>query len=436
MKFPLLKKIICLFFITFQGATLFSQEGVLIQGQVISKHKNSPISGASISRENNSNMYATDDLGNFEFSVKQQESFILTITYNDYQVKRILLEVGDVNINLGVIYLELDIQLEQTDNLIALTDAELFDDEISSNSSGLLQATRDVFLTKAAFDFGQAFFKVRGYDSKNAEVLINGISLNKFYDGRPQWNNFGGLNDVTRNQQFTNGLEASEYSFGGVLGVTNIDTRPSQMRSGLRISSSASNRTYGGRFMATYTTPLSEKGVAYSISGSRRWSNEGYVDGTLYDAYAFFGTIEYQFDSKNSIHLTGILASNRRGRSSAVTEEVFELVGNTYNPYWGLQNGKIRNSRERKIAEPIVMANYYFDAKKVNFKVGIAYQTGINSKSRLGYYNAPNPDPTYYRYLPSFYINSPIGANFESANTAISIPQIQKKKQLMFCMMM
>ena len=116
--------------------------------------------------------------------------------------------------------------------------------------------------------------------------------------------------------------------------------------------------------------------------------------------------------------LTAFSAVNRRGRSSAITEEVYDLVGKKYNPYWGIQNGKIRNSRERKVSEPVVLANYFHNSDKLNLNVGFAFQTGTNTKSRLGYYNAPNPDPTYYRYLPSLYINSPIGANFLSAEIA------------------
>ena len=64
------------------------------------------------------------------------------------------------------------------------------------------------------------------------------------------------------------------------------------------------------------------------------------------------------------------------------------------------------------------MLNHYFNSKSFNLNTGISYQFGSNAKGRLGYYNAPNPDPTYYRYLPSFYINSPIGANFIGANMA------------------
>lgn len=397
---------------------MFSQSTLFVKGKIVSRESKKILTGVSVKFEGGLITADTDEFGNFSLKNENLIDNILFIQAPNYRIKRIPLSLDGVDVDLGLIYLELDIEIEQTDNLISLTDSELFDDEISSSSSGLLQATKDIYLTKAAFDFGQAFFKVRGYDSQNGKVLVNGLSMNKFYDGRPQWNNFGGLNDVTRNQQFSNGLEASSYTFGGVLGVTNIDTRPSKMRPGFRVSTSASNRTYGGRLMATYTSSIQNSEFTYSFSGSRRWSKQGYVDGTLYDAYSLFGVIEYKINTKNTIMLTGIMASNRRGRSSAVTEEVFELLGNRYNPYWGEQDGEIRNSRERKIAEPILMLNYYHETEKIKIHTGLAYQTGINSKSRLGYYNAPNPDPTYYRYLPSFYINSPIGANFLSANQA------------------
>jgi hypothetical protein len=42
--------------------------------------------------------------------------------------------------------------------------------------------------------------------------MINGVSMNKSYDGRPQWGNWGGLNDATRNQEFTIGTAPSDYT--------------------------------------------------------------------------------------------------------------------------------------------------------------------------------------------------------------------------------
>ncbi|NHF58798.1 TonB-dependent receptor plug domain-containing protein [Flavobacteriaceae bacterium TP-CH-4] len=408
---------IALSFTLFFLQGVYGQETVEIKGTVLSSQSQEPLRLVQVTLESAGVTTTTDTMGGFQLMTEREGSYIMQISLQDYISKRIPIELEGNNIDMGALYLESDITSEQTDNLISLTDSELFDDEVSASSTALLQGTRDVFLNTAAFDFGQAFFRVRGYDSQNGRVLINGIPMNKFFDGRPQWNNWGGLNDVTRNQQFTNGLDLSDFTFGGILGTTYIDTRPSGLRPGMRISSSVSNRTYAGRVMATYTS-AQEKGLAYSFSGSRRWANEGYIEGTLYDAFSFFGAVQYAFNDQNSINLTGIFASNRRGRSSAITEEVFELVGNRYNPYWGEQGGDIRNSRERKIAEPMLLLNHYYESEKFNLTTGIAYQFGTNERSRLGYYNAPNPDPSYYRYLPSFYINSPIGANFRSAQLA------------------
>ncbi|MEO1011363.1 MAG: carboxypeptidase-like regulatory domain-containing protein [Bacteroidota bacterium] len=399
-------------------STLDAQKVVLVTGTILDASSKQPLTEVMIRIEGKSIATESGTSGKFTVAISNSGEYILNIYLTDFVPQRIPIVVDDSDLDLSIVLLERDITVEQTDNLISLTDSELFDDGVNAVSSGLLQATRDVFLGRAAFDFGQAFFRVRGYDSQNGQVMINGIPMNKFFDGRPQWNNWGGLNDVTRNQEFSNGLAPSDYTFGGILGNTYINTRPSGLRPGTRLSASASNRTYAGRLMATYTSSVQENGLAYSVSGSRRWAKEGYINGTLYDAFSFFGALEYQFDSKNSLFLTGILASNRRGRSSAITEEVFQLTGNRYNPYWGEQNGDIRNSRERKIAEPILMLNHRYESERFRLNTGVVYQFGTNARSRLGYYNAPNPDPTYYRYLPSFYINSPIGANFINANLA------------------
>ena len=394
------------------------QESLLVSGRVLDQNQ-SPLVNVAIVVEGTEIQYVSASDGRFSFETTLKGNYVLRLFLKDHLPKRIPLILDLDHLNLGNLQLQLDMTVEKSDNLITLTENDLFKDggEVSA-STGILQATRDPFLTRAAFDFSQAFFRVRGYDSREGQVLINGLVMNKFIDGRPQWNNWGGLNDVIRNQEFTNGLQASNLTFGGILGNTNIDTRPSGLRPGTRISSSLSNRTYTGRLMITHTSGINKKGFGYSLSASRRWAKKGFIEGTLYDAYSFFGALEYQLNPKNSLVLTTILAKNRRGRSSPITNEVFELSGHNYNPYWGEQAGKIRNSRERNIFEPIVMLNYFLRSNNFKLTTGIAYQNGTRSRSRLGYFNAPNPDPTYYRYLPSFYINNPIGADFTNASLA------------------
>lgn len=401
--------------LVFPTTLLWSQNTSSIKGVIKVISSEQGIANAELLLEGGTVLGISNTLGEFSVEVSFIGEFILQIVAPEYSTKRIPIILEGNVLDLGTIYLEPDIMFEKSINLVNLTEDELLDDEVNSNALALLQSTRDIFLNRAAFDFGQAFFRVRGYDSQYGEVLLNGMPMNKMFDGRPQWNNWGGLNDVIRNQQYTNGLSASDFTFGGILGNTNIDLRPTGLRPGTRISSSSSNRTYNGRLMATYNSGLIKDKFAYILSASRRWAKQGYMEGTLYDSYSIYGSMEYLLNKKNSISLTAILASNRRGRSSAITEEVFELVGNTYNPYWGYQNGKIRNSRERHIKEPLFLLNYTHESKGVRINAGLGYQTGSYKRSRVGYFNAPNPDPTYYRYLPSFYINSPIGANFESA---------------------
>ncbi len=397
----------------------YGQHHTNISGTIKERITQLPITNAILRFNGISNEFLTDGNGKFSISVEFSGNYLLQVDAPDFSPKRFELFLKRDPIDLGEVFLEKKVIRDKIDNLISLSDDEFSDDEgLISSSMGLLQSTKDIFLTRAAFDFGQAFFKVRGYDSQRGKVMINGIVMNKLWDGRPQWNNWGGLNDVVRNQEFTRGLNPNPYVFGDILANTNIDIRPSGLRPGVRISSSISNRTYTGRLMTTYNSGLQGNGLSFSFSSSRRWAKSGYVQGTLYDAYSFFGSVEYKLNNENSLVLSAVLAKNRRGRSAAMTEEVFDLMKNKYNPYWGNQNGEMRNSRERMISEPLFILNHFIQSQKLNWTSGIAYQNGITAKSRLNYFDAPNPDPTYYKHLPSYQINSGIGANFTNAEMA------------------
>ncbi|MEL7271698.1 MAG: TonB-dependent receptor [Bacteroidota bacterium] len=412
-------RLLLLSFFLFTSLFAMGQNPVELTGLLLDAATKFPLENVKVQIEGEVTETYSDNAGFFTLKIPKGFDGILNFSKKDYQIKRIPLDVVENDLAFGNIFLEKDVTQELTDNLITLTDAELLDEnEADVFSGGLLQASRDIFLRRAAFDFGQAFFKVRGYDSRYSRVFLNGIPMNQLFNGRPQWSQWGGLNDVMRNQTYTHGITHNPAGINQLLGGTTIDTRPSQMREGIRISSSLSNRTYTGRAMATYVAENSKGNLAYAVSGSRRWAQEGFISGTPYDAWAFFGALEYKLNPTNSFLLTSILSKNRRGRSSAITEEVFDMMGGRYNPNWGFQDGEVRNARENRLFKPILMLNHWFTSEKVSVSSGLMYQFGKDARSRLGYYNAPNPDPTYYRYLPSFQINSPIGANFIAADKA------------------
>jgi hypothetical protein len=274
----------------------------------------------------------------------------------------------------------------------------------------LLQSSRDAYQQAAAFNWGQARFRMRGLDNEYGVTMINGISMNKIYDGRPQWSNWGGLNDATRNQEFTLGSAPSDYTFGGILGTQEINTRASLYRKGTRISQSGTNTNYSWRSMITHNSGLMDNGWAYSISGSRRWAKEGYFEGTDYAANSFFASVEKRFNKNHSLNFTSIYAQNSRGKNSPNTNEVNDIKGIEYNSYWGYQDGKKRNSRDKDVEEPILMLSHYWKmSDKTTLNTNIAYQTGSIGNSRFDYQGGNNPDPTYYKNLPSYYLNNPAG---------------------------
>ncbi|WCC45060.1 hypothetical protein PJW08_02030 [Tenacibaculum finnmarkense] len=328
------------------------------------------------------------------------------------------MQVSDTPINLGTIFLYEATTQYQDLSTIILTDDELSDDvNTADNIAGLLQASKDVYLRTAAYQWSASFYSIKGSGSENSKVLINGFEMNKLYNGRPQWSNWGGLNDVLRNQNFSSGLSPSNYTFGGVLGATNMNTRASDYRKSARISYASSNRSYSHRFMAMYASGILKNGRAVTASASKRTASQGFINGTMYNANSFFISLEKIINENHSINATAIYAKNTRGKSAANTQEVYDIKGIKYNPYWGYQNGKIRNARVKRIEEPILMLNHYWNmTNKTTLETGIAYQFGEMGNSRLDFNGGNDPNPTYYRKLPNYFLkDSYYGKDFENA---------------------
>jgi len=386
--------------------SMYSQN--VIRGIIIDNNSKKPLSEVLISIKNTIFTTKTHLNGAFYIKAFSKGNYILEIKLNGFETQNLPLELSNNTIDLGVILLFRDFTDELDLSIITISDDELNNDaSAADNISGLLQASKDIFLRTAAFEFSSSFFKVKGLDSGNGKVLINGIQMNKVYDGRAQWSNWGGLNDVLRNQEFSNGLAASNVTFGGILGTTNMNTRASLQRPGTRFSYSSSNRSYVHRAMATHTTGISKNGWAMTFSASRRAGTEGFNDGTSYNAYSVFTSIEKKINDHHSINFTGIFTPNRRGKSSPNTQEVFDLKGIEFNEYWGNLNGRKLNSRIKEVVEPILMLNHYWDiSENATLQTNASYQFGKIGNSRLDFNGGANPSPAYYQTLPSYFLRT------------------------------
>ena len=411
------------FLLFFVSVSAISQS-YTIAGKVVDAVNGKPIPDVEIRLENTHFTSKTNIKGMFsikgEFPPGNQ---ILLVENADFIDQRLpVLFENDKPVNIPLIPLEVDVNEEQLQiGLISLSDQELNADagDADYTISGLLSASKDAFLKAAAYDFSATFFRPRGLGSEKGIILINGIEMNKLYSGRPQWSNWGGLNDMQRNRIFSMGTAASDYNFGGLAGTTNIIMRASKYRSGGRVSYASSNRTYKGRVIGSYNSGLDENGWAYSVSLARRYGNQGYMDGSLYDANSIFISVERKINAVQSLNFSAFYTPNRRGKSSVNTQEVINLKGRRYNSHWGKQDGNIRNSRIRKIKEPVFMLNHFWDvSEKIELNTNVAYQFGSMGNSRMGYDNAPNPDPSYYQKLPSYFIGYSDSPNRETAYRA------------------
>lgn len=425
-----MKKLVISLLFVMQVVCAWAQQTSLVKGKVVESKSQQPLQNVVATLQSTTQTVLTNAAGEFVFESMPHGSQTVVVSSAGYVSQTFNLEVvAGQSLDLGVVSLEFDVTAEQQLSLITITDNDLGDDNSGSeNTAGLLQASRDVFQQAAAFNWGQARFRIRGLDNEYGVTMINGIVMNKIYDGRPQWSNWGGLNDATRNQEFTMGSSASDYTFGNILGTQEINTRASIFRPGTRVSFSGTNTNYSWRAMATHASGMDANGFAYVISASRRWAQEGYFEGTDYGANSFFASIEKRFGDNHSLNFTSIYAQNSRGKNSPNTKEVNDLKGVKYNSYWGWQDGKKRNSRDKDVEEPLFMLSHYWKiSDKTNLNTNVAYQFGSIGNSRIDYQQGPNPDPSYYQNLPSYYLNSsqyyvPNGVDGEG-NTIFANPQ-------------
>jgi hypothetical protein len=287
-----------------------------------------------------------------------------------------------------------------------MTEADFDGKAENQDISGLLQSSRDIFVSTAGYSFGSVRFRIRGYDSDQTSIMFNGIIMNDPETGRAFWSTWGGLNDATRNIEMSNGIGFADYGFGGIGGISNIVARASTFRKSTNLSYSASNRSYNNRIMVHHATGLMDNGWAVTISGSKRWALESYVKGTYYDAYSYFLSVEKKLNQKHSLGLLAFGAPNERARSSVSTQEAYDLSGsNYYNANWGYQNGEVRNARISSYNQPLVQLAHYWDINnRTSLNSSVHHWFGKGSSTSLEWAEANDPRPDYYRNLPSYWL--------------------------------
>lgn len=406
------KMFLLLMLVALLPATAQTSSTRTITGVVVNSNTGSPISGATVYLRDLGISVTTNFNGDFRVNVPtgSQTDYLVVSSdaYDSYGVD--VMPSG--NINLGEI--RLNPQGESSDFYGDLEDlmfdeAVVEDDEGAAQSVAALTGSNDnLFYSLASYNFSPMYYHFRGYDSMYQSVYINGVKMNDLVRGSFNFSSLLGMTSrAFRNKTTNAGIEAANYAYGDLGGSVNYNTTTDLYAPGFNASVAYTNSNYMLRGMVSWTSGLNEKGWAYTISAIGRYAKEGIMPGTFYNSGGLFLGVEKKFNDNHSLTLTAFGGPTQRATGRATYQEAYDLAGsNLYNPDWGWQDGKKRSARITETFDPTVILNWIFKKNATTLNTSVAFRSMYYNRTALQYYKANDPNPTYYRYLPSYYANS------------------------------
>lgn len=292
------------------------------------------------------------------------------------------------------------------ESAFTFTEAQLGEDDDMSQNVTIVNSNNNIYASEVGYLFSPVRFRYRAFDQKYNDVYINGIPMNDMETGQFRFSNIGGLNQQTKNQEFALPFESNKFAMTGMAGSNNYNFRPASMPAGHRITLTGANRNYTLRGLYTFNTGLSDKGWAFSGNITYRWANEGYVEGTFYNSLSYFLGVQKVFgNGAHSLAFSTWGNPTERASQGAGTDEMYWMANDRYyNPYWGYQNGKKRNSRIVNDFAPTALLTWDWkisDNDKLTTSLMGKYS--MYKSTKLNYNNADNPHPNYWKNMPSSY---------------------------------
>lgn len=330
------------------SATIFAQ--TKLTGKVVDE-TSQPLPGASIVVKGSSTGVSTDFDGNFTLETSISNGTIV-VSFVGYEAKNLTFNgsknFGSIALNPSAESLEEIIITatsfaidRKTPVAVSTVRADVIEHKLGSQEfPEILKSTPGVYATKSGGGFGDSRINLRGFESSNVAVMINGVPVNDMENGWVYWSNWAGLADVTSAMQVQRGLGASKVAVPSIGGTINILSKTTDIEKGGNVFVGVGNDGYQ-KYGATISTGLLENGFAVSASGAKTKGN-GYVDGTEFEGYNYFINISKQLGDNHKLSFTSFGApqyhGQRQNRSSIETYRNAES-GIKFNPDWGIKNG-------------------------------------------------------------------------------------------------
>lgn len=377
----------------FSTAVIFAQ--TKLTGKVVDE-TNQPLPGASIILKGATSGVSTDFDGNFIFETSVSNGTIL-VSFVGYEAKSFTFSKS---VNFGTIALKPSAEsLEEivitatsfaierkTPVAVSTVSASVIENKLGTQEfPEILKSTPGVYATKAGGGYGDGRINLRGFDSENVAVMINGVPVNDMENGKVYWSNWAGLGDVTSAMQVQRGLGASKVAVPSIGGTINIITKSTDAEVGGNINMSTGNDGYQ-KYGATLSTGLMDNGFAATISAAKI-SGDGYVDGTEFEGVNYFINLAKQLNDNHKLSFTAFGAQQTHGqRYNAKTIAEYratESGGKRYNPDWGYYNGQMEHISYNFYHKPQMSLNHYWTiSDKTNMSTSVYASFGSGGGRR------------------------------------------------------
>lgn len=371
----------------FVSGFCFSQS--ILTGTVVDSELKKGLPGATIVVKGSSTGVTADFDGNF--SIQAPESGTIVVSFVGYETQEVAFNKSmEFNIQLKVSGLsgvtvmgtaDFAIDRETAVTSTTLTSADIQERIGNLELPEMLNATPGVYATKAGGAYGDSRINIRGFDSQNIAVMINGIPVNDMENGRVYWSNWAGLSDVVSAMQVQRGLGASKLAISSVGGTINVLTKSTDLNEGGKVMATVGNDGYM-KTVTSYNTGEMSGGHALSFLFSRT-AGDGYVTGTEFEGYNYF--VGYGWKDKSNKHnvqfiLTGSPQThNQRTGSFFNMAKVgdYQKYGIKYNFNHGYLNGQVFNQRKNFYHKPLASVNWEYKINSsTNLSASFYYSIG------------------------------------------------------------
>ena len=191
----------------------------------------------------------------------------------------------------------------------------------------VLNTTPSVYATKSGGGFGDGGITMRGFESRNIAVMVNGMPVNDMEGGAVYFSNWTGLSDVTSTIQVQRGLGSSKLAIASVGGTMNFITRAADMKKGGVVRIGVANNDYH-KASFSYNTGKTENGWSTSFLMSRT-AGSYYVRNTDFESYAYYFALGFEPNKKHNFQFT-ITSSPQWHDQRSYTSRIQDYID--YNP--------------------------------------------------------------------------------------------------------